>query len=184
MEDLLRSYRETRYNLHKEKIKADELRDALKAKLEKQSDSIELEQELSKAQDQCDKLNSFLSNLTFVIDWLYKGHEPNPRRAIHRRSREQRTILVDPLRMQSYAQPAACGSPTTIGDHERFQIDDALSTLSEREKQAYILRIGLCFTIGQTALEMGISRGAVKTMLDRAEKKILESKANSLFLVG
>ncbi|WP_430139068.1 sigma factor-like helix-turn-helix DNA-binding protein [Paenibacillus lautus] len=86
--------------------------------------------------------------------------------------------------MQSYAQPAACGSPTTLSDHERFQIDDALSTLSEREKQAYILRFGLCFSLRQVALEMGITKSAVQTMLERSEKKIADNKANSLFLVG
>jgi len=65
-----------------------------------------------------------LSDVQFAIDWL--------------------NITKDPLYMQSYAQPSVCGSPTTLSDHERFQLDDALSTLSEREKQAYTFRYGLC----------------------------------------
>lgn len=129
-------------------------------------------------------LNSMLSDVQFAIDWLQRGHTPEARRGIHRRSGRQRTMLVDPLRMQSYAQPEACGSPTTLSDHERFQIDDALSTLSEREKQAYILRYGLCFSIGQVALEMDITRSSVQKMLERAAEKITDNKANSLFLVG
>lgn len=129
-------------------------------------------------------INSMLSDVQYVIDWLHKGHNPGPRRGIHRRSGRQRTVTVDPLQMQSYAQPAACGSPTTLSDHERFQIDDALSTLSEREKQAYVLHFGLCFSLRQVALEMGITKSAVQTMLERSEKKIADNKAKSLFLVG
>lgn len=159
MEDLLKLYKEARAKLMKAK-------------------ELPMDDENKKL------INSMLSDVQFSIDWLHKGHNPEPRRGIHRRSGRQRTVTVDPLHMQSYAQPAACGSPTTLSDHERFQIDDALSTLSEREKQAYILRFGLCFSLRQVALEMGTTKSAVQTMLERSEKKIADNKANSLFLVG
>lgn len=187
MEELLASYRQTRAGLMEEKIAADKAKRYLEDELELAETTEEKERihkHLSLAKDYCEKINSFLSNVQFAIDWLHKGHNPGPRRGIHRRSGRQRTVTVDPLHMQSYAQPAACGSPTTLSDHERFQIDDALSTLSEREKQAYILRFGLCFSLRQTAQEMGITKSAVQTMLERSEKKIADNKANSLFLVG
>ena len=158
LDDLLKSYRITRSLLMKAKIDAKEEDEPL--------------------------IRAMLSDVQFAIDWINRGHEPDARRPIHRRSGRQRTITKDPLYMQSYAQPSACGSPTTLSDHERFQIDDALSTLSEREKQAYTLRYGLCFSIGQVAQEMDISRGAAQTMLDRAEVKIKDNKESSLFLVG
>lgn len=158
MDELLREYRQTRSVLMAARLQADEEDGRL--------------------------MGSMLSDVQLAIDWMEKGHNPGPRRGIHRRSGRQRTITVDPLHMQSYAQPAACGSPTTLSDHERFQIDDALSTLSDREKQAYILRYGLCFSIGQVAQEMVISRSSVQKMLERADQKIADSKASSLFLVG
>ena len=158
MDDLLKEYRRTRSDLMGAKLKA-----------------CEEDKEI---------LGSMLSDVQLAIEWLQKGHDPGPRRGIHRRSGRQRTLTVDPLLMQSYAQPAACGSPTTLTDHERFQIDDALSTLSEREKQAYTLRYGLCFSIGQVALEMEVSRSSIQKMLERAEEKIKSNKENSLFLVG
>ncbi|MGN7169287.1 sigma factor-like helix-turn-helix DNA-binding protein [Paenibacillus cellulositrophicus] len=158
VDELLREYRQTRSVLMAARLQADEEDGRL--------------------------MGSMLSDVQLAIDWMEKGHNPGPRRGIHRRSGRQRTITVDPLHMQSYAQPAACGSPTTLSDHERFQIDDALSTLSDREKQAYILRYGLCFSIGQVAQEMVISRSSVQKMLERADQKIADSKASSLFLVG
>lgn len=158
MDDLIKEYRITRSNLMGAKLRA----------------SVEDQQLIS----------SMLSDVQLTIEWLQKGHDPGPRRGIHRRSGRQRTVTVDPLHMQSYAQPAACGSPTTLSDHERFQIDDALSTLSEREKQCYILKYGLCYSLGQIALELDVKKGTVQDYLKNAERKIVESKMTSLFLVG
>lgn len=157
VEELLREYRQTRSVIMAARLRAEE--------------------EDSKI------MGSMLSDVQLAIDWMEKGHNPGPRRGIHRRSGRQRTVTVDPLHMQSYAQPAACGSPTTLSDHERFQIDDALSTLSDKEKQAYILRHGLCFSIGQVAQEMLISRSSVQKLLERADQKVVHNKSNSLFLV-
>ncbi|MFE0560722.1 sigma factor-like helix-turn-helix DNA-binding protein [Paenibacillus sp. NPDC058910] len=55
---------------------------------------------------------------------------------------------------------------------------------AEREKQGYVLRFGLCFSFRQVASEMGITKSAVQLMLERAEKKVADNIANSLFLVG
>ncbi|GIO63562.1 sigma factor-like helix-turn-helix DNA-binding protein [Paenibacillus cineris] len=158
MDELLREYRQTRSVLMAARLHADEEDGRL--------------------------MGSMLSDVQLAIDWMEKGHNPGPRRGIHRRSGRQRTVTVDPLHMQSYAQPAACGSPTTLSDHERFQIDDALSTLSDREKQCYILKYGLCYSLGQIALELDVKKGTVQDYLKNAERKIAENKMTSLFLVG
>ncbi|MNI23180.1 positive control sigma-like factor [compost metagenome] len=86
MQDLLKSYRETLYELHKVKIGADERRNAFKEAFEK-NQTEEAKMNLDEAQDYCDLINSFVSNVLYVITWLSRGHAPSPRRAIHRRSR-------------------------------------------------------------------------------------------------
>lgn len=53
-----------------------------------------------------------------------------------------------------------------------------------RTTLSLILRYGLCFSIGQVALEMEVSRSSIQKMLKRAEEKIQVNKASSLFLVG
>lgn len=127
-------------------------------------------------------VGSMISDLQLSIEWMQTGLPPGRRRGIHRLSYQQRTSYLDPLYLQSYAQPAACGSPTTLSDSERFRIDEALHGLSERERQAYMLHRGLCFSIGQTAQEMNVTRGAVQTLLKRAEEKIKKNKEENLFL--
>lgn len=181
MQDLLKSYRETLYDLQKVKIRADEERDKARGEFEKTTTESN-KAELDAAQDYCDTINSFISNVMYVITWLSRGHAPNPRRAIHRRSTEQREVLMDPLKMQSYANPAACGSPTTVTDWERFMIDEAMHTLSYREKDCYMLKYGQCFSERQIASMLHITQQAVNKHIQKAEKKIYDSMRNNMFL--
>lgn len=158
MKDLLRQYREQRSQLMGYKLIAPEE-----------------EQEL---------ISGMISDLQYAIDWMNRGHQPDPRRGINRRSRGQRTIPVDPLKMQSYAQPAACGSPTTLSEYERYQIEDALSTLSERERECYVMKYGKCYSLGDIANIMNVKRGTIQGYLKSAEEKVKNNIENSLFLVG
>lgn len=129
-------------------------------------------------------VGSMISDLQLSIEWMQTGLPPGRRRGIHRLSYQQRTTYLDPQYLQSYAQPAACGSPTTLSDSERFRIDEALHDLSEREKQAYILHKALNFSLYQTSLEMAVSKGTVQKYIERATEKIENAKATNLFLVG
>lgn len=129
-------------------------------------------------------LSNMESDLRYVLDWLNSGRRPGNRRGIERRAIYQRTIPWDPLWIQSYMNPSSGGSHVKISEYERFQIDEALSTLSERERQCYVLHYGMCFSMSQIASELVVSKGTVQTYVERAEKKIIEMKENSLFLVG
>jgi DNA-directed RNA polymerase specialized sigma subunit, sigma24 homolog len=183
MQDLLKSYRETLYGLQKVKLGADDQRNKLRAIYE-QRPTADNKDELDKAQEYCDTINAFISNVMYVIAWLSRGHAPAPRRGIHRRSRQQREVLIDPLKMQSYANPAACGSPTTLSGWERFAIDEAMNNLSERERECYIMKYGQCFSENEIARFLNVSRPTVQKFLKRAEAKVNENVRNNIFLVG
>lgn len=181
MKKLLESYRETLYKLHKVKIEADQKRNSLNELVEKEP-TEENRAELEAAQYYCKTINSFISNVMYVITWLNRGHAPNPRRAIHRRSRQQREVLMDPLKMQSFANPAACGSPTTITDDERFRISEAMHRLTDKERECYMLKYGQCFSENEIARMMKISRPTVQKFVKRAETKINEALRENIFL--
>jgi len=180
MKDLLKSYRETLYKLREVKIKADEERNKLREAVEREP-TEENQSLLDRAQELCDTVNAFISNVMYVVTWLSKGYAPNPRRAIHRRSRQQREIVMDPLKMQSYANPAACGSPTTITDSERFMLDEAMHKLTDNEKDCYMMKYGQCFSEGEIANTLCISRTTVQKYIERAEAKITETLRNNIF---
>lgn len=181
MEQLLRSYRETLYALHKVKIEADKEKNRLAAiPIDKRT--MDDEMNLTQAQEYCDKINSFVSNVMYVISWLSKGHVPNPRRGIHRRSRVQREVPIDPLKMQSYANPAMTGSPTTLSDGERFAISEAMYNLTDREKECYMMKYGQCYSERQIADTLDIHHTTVREFIKKAEEKIKINLESNLFL--
>ncbi|MFA8302429.1 sigma factor-like helix-turn-helix DNA-binding protein [Paenibacillus alvei] len=138
------------------------------------------------AHDEVEKkmIGEMISSTQFSLDWITKGFHPENRRGIHRRSVAQRTIPINPLYMQSFASPGSCGSYTTLSDYQRFQIEDAMSELTEQERQVFTLHRGLGFSLRQIALEMDLTKSSVQTCLERAEEKITRKKQNSFFLTG
>lgn len=181
MKDLLKSYRETLYGLQKVKLGADKQRNELRETFDREPTEAN-KHHLDQAQEYCDAINGFISNVMYVITWLSRGHAPGPRRGMHRRSRQQGEILMEPLKMQSYANPAACGSPTTITDWERFMIDEAMRKLTEKERECYVLKYGQCFSEYEIAKMMNLSRTTVQKNIQRAIAKINESLTGNLFL--
>ncbi|MDP5274004.1 sigma factor-like helix-turn-helix DNA-binding protein [Chengkuizengella axinellae] len=159
MEQLLKQYKDTRRSLT-------QLKDKTTKKHEREI------------------IGSMISDCEYVIRWIEKGGEPGTVRGIERRSVYQNTKVWDPLWMQSFVSPESHGGFTKITDFERFQIEDALSTLSDRERQCFTLHYGLCFSMSQIANELAVTKASVQEYLDRADKKINDSKSNSLFLVG
>jgi RNA polymerase sigma-70 factor (ECF subfamily) len=129
-------------------------------------------------------ISGMVSDCEYSIEWLETGRLPGNKRGIERRAAYQREKLVDPLRMQAYVRNTKAGGPSNLSDWERFQIEDALSRLSERERECYVLAHGECFSFSQIAELLGISRSSVEEYVERAQKKISEDLQSSLFLIG
>jgi RNA polymerase sigma-70 factor (ECF subfamily) len=77
---------------------------------------------------------------------------------------------------------STAGSPANITDWERWQIEEALRTLTPLERACYEMAAGQGIGHGDIASMLGISRGNVSTLLGRAEEKIKLNKISSLFL--
>lgn len=91
---------------------------------------------------------------------------------------------MDPIIMQSMFRNSSGGSPTSLTDFQQYQIEDALCSLSPRERECYELKHGQCFTYGEMANMLGLTRGSVQKLVERAQKKVSEELVSSLFLVG
>lgn len=184
MRDLLKSYRLTRYQLHKVKIKADLRKKDIEKLSEEAPEDEDIKYMLREAEQDCERINWYMSNLNYAIDWLNRGHGRGSRRSIHRRSREQLEIIMDPIKMQSFANPAACGSPTTITDSEREMINEALYLLTPRERECYEMKYCGCYSERQIASALNISQVTVHEFIVKAEKKVNESLNNNIFLLA
>lgn len=133
--------------------------------------------------DDKEVISGMISDCNYIIEWLSTGRRPGNKRGIERLAAYQKEKLVDPLRMQAYVSNSKAGSPSNLSDWERFQIEDALSRLTERERDCYILAHGECFSFGEIAHLLGIEKGSVQEYIERAQKKISEDLQNSLFLI-
>jgi positive control factor len=144
---------------------------------------------LEKADDE-DKpiIRGMISDLEFAIEWMSTGRRPDNKRGIERRAAYQREKPFDPLLMQKYFRSS---EPTYEWDNhekedvitswDRERIEDALSVLTDREREVYLMSRGYCLTYSEIANYLCISSSSVQTMIERAEKKIQKRKNKSLF---
>jgi len=129
-----------------------------------------------------------ISDLEFSIEWLTTGRRPGQKRGIERRAAYQRERLFDPLLMQKYFRSSEPvyewddhERESVITSWDRERIEDALSVLTEREREVYLMSRGYCLTYSEIANYLCISSSSVQTMIERAEKKIKKRIKESLF---
>ncbi|WP_019123798.1 sigma-70 family RNA polymerase sigma factor [Brevibacillus massiliensis] len=188
MQDLLREYKETRKALERIQRSLEESDDAIRvvrleeakrktgrAKTTTNGDEHKSERQI---------IGEMISSTEFVIEWLETGRRPGNKRGIERRAAYQREKLMDPVRMQAFVANSTAGSPANLTEWQRYQLEDALSGLSERERECYTLAHGECFSFEEIADLLGISKSSVATHIKRAQTKISKRLMNSLFLVG
>ncbi|MGG1673306.1 sigma factor-like helix-turn-helix DNA-binding protein [Paenibacillus sp. NRS-1783] len=130
-----------------------------------------------------DIIEEMISDCNYIIEWLHTGRRPGNRRGIERRAAYQREKLMDPVRMQAFVQRSTAGSPSNLSEWQLHQIEDALSVLSPREKECYVLAHGECFSHSTIASMLKISKDSVTEYISRAQKKISHELESSLFLV-
>jgi positive control factor len=144
---------------------------------------------LEKASDEDKKIiRGMISDLEFAIEWMTTGRRPGNRRGVERRAAYQREKPFDPLLMQKFFRS---NEPVYEWDNhekedvitswDRERIEDALSVLTDREREVYLMSRGYCLTYSEIANYLCISSSSVQTMIERAEKKIKRRINESLF---
>ncbi|WP_242136632.1 sigma factor-like helix-turn-helix DNA-binding protein [Bacillus cereus group sp. BfR-BA-01360] len=166
MKELMKEYRETLKQLEKAK-----------------EDAVEADVKVIK---------EMISDIEYALEWMRTAKQPGAKRGIERRAAYERETACDPLLMQRYFR----STPTkyewdkeekenVISEWERIMLDDALSTLSESEREIYIMFKGYCFSMGEISILMNKSKSTVQTVLRRADEKIGKQIKESLFcMVG
>jgi positive control factor len=186
MQDLLNGYKETRkaLQLMQRSLKEsdDEIRvirlDEAKRKTGRSKATSNGDEHKSERQI----IGEMLSDTEFVIEWLESGRRPGNKRGIERRAAYEREKLMDPVRMQAFVSRSTAGSPCNLTDWQRFQLEDVLSSLTDRELECYILTHGEGFSFEETARLLKITKSSVQTLVTRAQAKISERVSSSLFL--
>lgn len=122
-----------------------------------------------------------ISDLEFALEWLNNGRNPDLRRGIDKHG----VYLTDPAILDVLSVNNLWRTGTKeISGFEKEIIDDALCTLTDREKDVFLMIKVEGITFEYVAELLGIKKSTVQTHLERAEKKIAQRKNESLFLVS
>lgn len=127
-------------------------------------------------------IGEMLSDCDYSQEWLQTGRRPGNRRGIERAAAYQREKLVDPIRIQSYVSGNHAGSPSNLSDDDRERLDKALKTLSDRERECFVMAHGQNFSYGYIANLIGISKGTVQDYVKRAQIKVSKELKDNQFL--
>lgn len=136
-------------------------------------------------------INEMISDINYALEWMRTAKQPGKTRGIERRAAYEREKPCDPLLMQRYVRSTVMPvyewdtetKESIISEWDRIQLEDALSTLTDNEKEVYIMSRGNCFTQEKIATMMGVSRNTVKKALLRADNKIGKRLSESLFCI-
>jgi len=187
MQDLLQEYKDTKKALEQVQLKLKKVDDDVRVvRLERAKKSGKKKVTSNGDENKSERqiIGEMIGDTEYVIEWLETGKRPGNKRGIERRAAYQREKLMDPIRMQAFVANSTAGSPANITEWQREQIEDALCSLSDRERECYILAYGQCFSHSDIANLLGITKSSVDTHIMRAQQKISERVMNSLFLIG
>ncbi|MFE1631074.1 sigma factor-like helix-turn-helix DNA-binding protein [Brevibacillus reuszeri] len=166
MQDLLIEYKRTKKGLNNA---YERLRDAAEAGNEEAIAVLQL-------------IGEMRGEVEWIIEWIETGRRPGSKRGIERRAAYQREKLMDPVRMQAFVARSTAGSPCNLTEWQRYQLEDALSSLTKRERECYVLTHGEGFSFDETARLLQITKSSVQTLVTRGQSKITDRVSNSLFL--
>nr|WP_278187292.1 MULTISPECIES: sigma-70 family RNA polymerase sigma factor [Bacillaceae] len=125
-----------------------------------------------------------ISDLEFALEWMKSGRNPDARRGIDKHG----VYLTDPavldvLPVHPFYKEISQDGTGWNGMNNEI-IEDALCTLTVREKDIFLMIKVEGITYEYTAELLGIKKSTVQSHLERAEKKIAQRKNESLFLVS
>ncbi|WP_144559997.1 sigma-70 family RNA polymerase sigma factor [Bacillus thuringiensis] len=136
-------------------------------------------------------INGMINEIEGALKWMRTGKEPGVKRGIERRAIYQREKKVNPLLMQKYLRSTETKyewdlekKESVITTWERTKLEDALSTLTEKEKEIFVMYKGSMFTQEEIAKMKGVTRSTVQQILRRSDRKIAKQLSESLFCIN
>ncbi|OCA87486.1 Fis family transcriptional regulator [Bacillus wudalianchiensis] len=146
----------------------------------------ETEEKKLTVQQAADKkiISSIITDLEFVIEWLEKGRLPGAKRGYDRRDSYQRMLLKDPKIIDAFSSEVKNEPDGTVSQTDLERIDDALSVLTRREKEIFILNKVQLYSYDEIAELLNVKKSTVQTNMRRAEIKLSKRMNESLFCLA
>jgi RNA polymerase sigma-70 factor (ECF subfamily) len=113
-------------------------------------------------------ISSMIKDTEFVIDWIRSGREPGKRRGAERVN----VYLVDPMMMDSVQYNILGHKKSELSLEDKNLIKKALRTLSDREREVYILHYAELLSLEEIAQLLSVKKSTIQTTLKRAQCKV------------
>ncbi|OBA09230.1 Fis family transcriptional regulator [Bacillus subtilis] len=113
-------------------------------------------------------IRNMITDLEYVTEWLEKGRQPGIRRAIDRRDAYQRLMIKDPRIIDSFSSAMMFEPDGQVSEEDRERIREALSLLTDREKEMFLLHKVECFSYERIADLLDVKKSTVQTTIKRA----------------
>ncbi|WP_445430043.1 sigma-70 family RNA polymerase sigma factor [Bacillus atrophaeus] len=137
------------------------------------------------AEQKSDKkiIAGMISDIEYTIEWLQNGRQPGARRGADRRDVYKRTILSDPRLIDALPEEYAIVQEPDgeVSDWDRERIEDALSVLTDREKDIFIMHAVQNMSFEEIAALLNIKKGTVQKNIERSRLKMKNRANDSLF---
>ncbi|QHZ46418.1 MULTISPECIES: sigma-70 family RNA polymerase sigma factor [unclassified Bacillus (in: firmicutes)] len=117
-------------------------------------------------------IRNMITDLEYVIAWLENGREPGIRRAIDRRDSYKRMLIKDPQIIDTFSERMTFQPAQELSPFDKARIEAALSVLTAREKEIFILHKVERFSYERIAAMLGIKKSTVQTNVKRAQTKM------------
>lgn len=168
--DIAKEYREDLTRLNREHFIRNRERGFLR-EVKQAERTIEDIERLDELEAELKQIGGMISSTEYALFWIESGHErmAGEKRPVTNQSKEQRTQLWGEI---EHAKAIANEVPSQLSEEELQFVEDTLSTLSTREREAYVSVYGKGNTQEETAEYLGVSRNAVKMYIGRARAKI------------
>lgn|SRR5699024_6959820 len=112
-------------------------------------------------------INSMIGDMTFALEWMKNGREPDTYRGADRKNIYQQQFIKDMDMFQSLdIEPERM-----LTESEKRFIILKLSKLTAKERQCFILNKAYLWTQEEIGEELDMTRDAVKDALKRCENK-------------
>ena len=145
---------------------------------------IELDKITAKQATDKKIIGSMISDLEFAIEWLEKGRQPGAKRGYDRRDAYKRMLIKDPLIIETYTKRIHGKAEGVVTKQDMERIEDALSVLTNREKEIFLLNKVELYSYDDIAFILDVKKSTVQTNIKRAENKMMKRQCESLFCLA
>lgn len=144
-----------------------------KKQLERMRD--ELDRKNERDRDDLTQINSMIESMSYSMDWMSTGRQPDTYRGVDIRNVYQKRILESMDIIPDIMEQLEEGPKQLyMTREEKLILADIFAAFSLRERQCFVMHYGGGLSWGTIAKELGVSRSMVQQSIRRAKKKVAE----------